>query len=135
MRMISVVLKEPTPKQRNQEASQLLDYGFNLYESKYVYHQGDLVTMMEVEDSLIKETGLYAKEDITYVTKKSEDLGPEYTIDIFKNKAPIENGETVAYLKLNQNGNVTNHDLIVKEEVAKLAFTSKLYRDFVIMWQ
>lgn len=135
MRMISVVLKEPTPKQRNQEASQLLDYGFHLYESKYVYHQGDLVTMMEVKDSLIKETGLYAKEDITYVTKKSEDLGPEYTIAIFKNKAPIENGETVAYLKLNQNGNVTNHDLIVKEEVAKLAFTSKLYRDFVIMWQ
>ena len=135
MRMISIVLKEPTPKQRNQEASQLLDYGFNLYESKYVFTQGDLVTMMEIEDSPIKETGLYAKEDIRYVTKKTEDLGPEYTIDIFKNKAPIANEETVAYLKLSQNDQLISYDLIVKEEIPKLSFTSKLYRDFVIMWQ
>lgn len=136
LRMIGVVLKEPTPKQRNSEMAQVLDYGFNLYESRYVYHQGDLVTTLEVNDSEIKETNLYAKNDITYISKKGEANEPSYNIRILKNQAPLFNNETVAMLDLNsEDGKVQSFDLIILEDIPKLKFSQKVIRDFQKMWQ
>lgn len=136
LRMIAVVLKEPTPKQRNSEVTQMLDYGFNLYESHYVYHQGDLVTQLEVFDSEVKETGLYAKTDIVQIVKKGENSDPSYNIKIIKNQAPIMANETVALLELkDRQGGSKDYELIVLEEIPKLKFTQKVLRDFQNMWQ
>lgn len=136
LRLIGVVLKEPTPKQRNSEMAQVLDYGFNLYESRYVYHQGDLVTTLEVNDSEIKETSLYAKNDITYISKKGEAYEPSYNIRILKNQAPLFTNETVAMLDLHsEDGKVQSYDLVILEDIPKLKFSQKVIRDFQKMWQ
>ena len=136
LRMIAVVLKEPTPKQRNAEIAQALDYGFNLYECKYIYKKGDIVTTLEVFDSTIKETPLHAKEDITYISKKGEDTPPSYTIQIIKNQAPIYPQETTATLELlDTQGSKQSFELMVNEDIPKLQFNQKIMRDFQRMWQ
>ena len=43
LRLIGVVMGEPDGKTRNQEASQLIEYGFSGYESKQLYAKGDAV--------------------------------------------------------------------------------------------
>lgn len=136
LRLIGVVLNEPTPKQRNSEMAQVLDYGFNLYESRYVYRKGDIVTTLEVIDSEIKETNLYAKEDITYISKKGDAYEPSYNIHILKNQAPLFMNETAARLDLdNADGKTQSYDLVVLEDIPKLKFSQKMIRDFQRMWQ
>lgn len=136
IRMIAVGLKAPTPKERNQDVAQMLDYGFNHYESHTIYKQGDLITNMVVFDSPITETGLYAKEDIYSIVQKGEANEPSYNINIVQNQAPIQANDTVAYLELMQrNGKIKNYELVVNEYIPKLKFIEKVLRDFQNMWQ
>ena len=136
LRIIGVVMQESDPKSRNKEMCQMLDYGFNLYENKVVYKKGDLVTQIDVYNSEIKTTGVYAKEDISYLVKKGEDQGPSYKIRILKNTAPFVSGEIVGQLDvMNEETVVFSSDLIVNENIAALTFVQKTVINIQRMFQ
>lgn len=136
LRIIGVVMGETDPKSRNKEMCQMLDYAFNLYENKIIYNKGDLVTQMDVYNSTVKTTGIYAKETISYLVKKGTDQGPSYNIKIIKNTAPIHLDEIVALLEImDEDKIIQSFDLIVKEDIQSLTFMQRVINDLQKMFQ
>ena len=60
------VLKESDPKIRNQEVSQLLDYGFSLYENVTLFQKGDVIEKVSIDNAKVRQIEAIAKEDIQY---------------------------------------------------------------------
>jgi D-alanyl-D-alanine carboxypeptidase (penicillin-binding protein 5/6) len=67
MRLIAVVLGAETPRQRNDGAQKLLDYGFANYETRKLYSAGEELEAARVRGGALEYTGLGIAEDL-YVT-------------------------------------------------------------------
>jgi len=132
LRFISVVLKEPDPSTRNQEASALLDYGFNQYEAYQLFAQGEEVTKLDVVNSRDREISLIAKQDIIIPIKKGTDFIENYHIDIIKALAPLNQGETIGYLHLiDEEGNMyASYELSIDHDVFPYTFLEYFEQTF-----
>lgn len=123
VRMISVVLQEKEAKVRNQESMALLDYGFNQYTTQSIYQAGDIITMLDVPNSKEKKIAITTAQDIVIAIKKGETYQPDYSIDLYKHEAPIEQGEQVGYLIiLNEKTELERFPLIAATKAEPLSF-------------
>lgn len=123
VRMISVVLQEKEAKVRNQESMALLDYGFNQYTTQSIYQAGDIITMLDVPNSKEKKIAITTAQDIVIAIKKGETYQPDYSIDLYKHEAPIEQGEQVGYLIiLNEKTELERLPLIAATKAEPLSF-------------
>lgn len=133
LRLIGVVLKEAQPKVRNAEVSQLLDYGFSLYESKALYSSGDVVDQVKIENSREKEMNVIVKEDISYVQNKSEKKKIEYNMEYGTLIPPITKKDVIGHLAIYRDGeNIGSYPLYLQSEVHALSLAEKMYNYFMI---
>ena len=70
MRLIAVVLGEETGKERNEETSELLDYGFNMYKVDLVKSKDEIITDIKIDKGDKEKISLSAKEDLLVLKKK-----------------------------------------------------------------
>lgn len=132
LRLIGVVMGEPDGKTRNQEASQLIEYGFSGYESKQLYAKGDAVDELCCEKGTPVKTKLLALEDAYYVVKKGTDSKvKEKKVQLIDHELPYQVGKECARLKVTMDDGYTFEvSLGVAQDVQPASYVDLLVRSF-----
>ena len=134
LRLIGIVLKESDPKIRNQEVSQLLDYGFSLYENVTLFQKGDVIEKVSIDNAKVRQIEAIAKEDIQYVQDKSDSTEVTYQMNYTNLVPPLKKGETIGHLLLmRQDENIASFEIIVNQDVEALSFVEKVVNQLKIL--
>lgn len=72
LRLISVVMGEEDTKIRNREIIQMLDYGFNNYESYKLVNKNDILKTIRKDELIPSKIDIRALDDV-YITKKKNE--------------------------------------------------------------
>lgn len=133
LRLIMVSLGYKESVDRNNEAMNLLDYGFNLYEANLLYKKGDIVGKTKLDKATINEVELVLEEDILIVKKKSEENKTyDYKIKINELTYPINKNDIIGKLEVREGNNLIKEvNLLSKEEIKKMNII-KLYFNTLI---
>lgn len=124
MRLVAIVLGEASGKVRNQETSELLDYGFNLYKVDVVKNKSDIIQEIKIDKGTKNKVSLSPKEDIVVLKKKSE-ISKKYDLDVKLEeiKLPLKKGDVIGKVLVKDNNKtIKKVDLIVNEDVKKLGY-------------
>lgn len=100
MRIIAVVMGEPTTKQRNAEVSQMFDYSFAQYMNYPVIESGDGIGTLRVEKGMVSELPLIADRSYSVLLRKGSATNEiRYELQLDKSvKAPVAAGDAVGKL-------------------------------------
>lgn len=130
MRVIAVVMGEPTSNIRNEEVSSLLDYAYNVYKKDTYLTKDEILKEIEVEKGSVKYANIVVKDEASSVNKKDHKIGEvTYDYDIKKLVAPIKKGDIVGKVTIKENGkNIITSDLTVNETIEKANFLSLYLR-------
>ena len=121
MRLISVVMGEPSSKIRNSETTELLDYGFNTYRMDKILSKNKILTIIKVPLGKKIETEVIPKEDINILnTKNSTKRNITYKLKLNKVKVPLKKGDIVGKINIIENNKIImTTDAVVKENINK----------------
>jgi D-alanyl-D-alanine carboxypeptidase (penicillin-binding protein 5/6) len=120
MRLISVLMNEPTSQVRNSETIDLLNYGFTNYKIKTILSTNNDLGYIEVLNGKKKTVNLKLVEDATNLESLDEEKNYTYNIKVDKIKAPVKVGDIVGYLEIISGGVVLKTvDITVSENVEK----------------
>ncbi len=133
LRLIAVVMKESDPKVRNQEVSQLLDYGFSLYENVTLFKKGDVIEKVKIENAKEKEIEVVCKEDVLYVKDKSSKDEVTYEMNYTNLVPPIQKGEVIGHILLMRSDvNIASFSLTTNKDIEALTLPEKMYNYFKV---
>lgn len=121
MRVIAVVMGEPSSTIRNDEVSSLLDYAFAQYKINKLISKDKVVDTINLDKSTKSSVDIIPLEDISIVHKKIEkEIVPTYDIKYNKLKNEMKVGDVIGELKI-MNGNdvIRTVNLTVKENVER----------------
>lgn len=107
LRMIAVVLGEPTSKVRNAEVTEMMNYAFSHYEAKVVYAKGQIITQAPVSRGQTPTVPV-ATTRTAYLLASRVDhrvIGQAVT-EIRPLAAPVRKGERAGVVKIVANGAV-----------------------------
>ena len=122
MRLISVVMKESDSKIRNNETSEILDYGFNLYKVNRLFKKNDVVSKYVDNKSSKVNNDVIVKNDISILNKKSsKKRNITYKVKLDKKKLPIKKNEKVGIIEVKENGKVIYKDNVYSKNLIKKA--------------
>lgn len=119
MRLIAIVLGEKKGSIRNEEITNLLDYGFNTYKVSKFLSKDTVIDSINFSKSTKDEVNVYLKEDASVLMKNSDsNSGYDTYYELDKLTLPIKKNDIVGtyYIK-KDNVVIDSVDLIVKEDV------------------
>ncbi len=132
LRLIAVVMKESEPKVRNQEISQLLDYGFSLYENVTLFKKNEVIEKVKISNAKEEYVEIVSKQDVIYVKDKSKEDKITYQINYTNLVPPFQKGDTLGYLLLFRNNeNIASYVVSSNKDIKALSLGEKLYNYFV----
>lgn len=137
LRLISVVMGEPTSKQRNAEIKTMLDYGFSQFEQGLLYPAGTILETKQMDNAKPNQVNLVTKGDLTYVFEKgSEPKEQERKIEITKTELPYLPGDVVGKVTITMDdGFVVEGEVSVDQEIQPLMYLDMFMKsigDFLI---
>ncbi len=122
MRLLAIVLGEKEGKIRNNETSELLDYGFNLYEVTTIKKKGEVLGTIELDKANLNKINIVASQDVT-ILKKQGEKSQKYKSNVNLNdlKLPIKAGEVIGNLVVKDDlGNkIDEVEITILENVKK----------------
>ena len=104
MHLIAVIMAAETSKQRQADASTLLNYGFSAYSVDEVIKNGAVIKKSEVSKSTVENVDIVTESDYSYLHKKSDNVKIETRETIKKIKAPVHKGDEAGSLSILING-------------------------------
>ncbi|WP_404428432.1 D-alanyl-D-alanine carboxypeptidase family protein [Sutcliffiella horikoshii] len=119
MRVIAVVFGAPTPKDRNAQITNMLDFAFSQYKTHPMYERNVAVGRVEISKGSEKEVDAVTSEPISVLTKKGENTDDvEKVITVDENvKAPVKKGDKVGEIVLKKGGKVLSEsDLVAAKD-------------------
>lgn len=120
MRLISVIMNEPTSQVRNNETIDLLNYGFTNYKIKTILTKNKDLGTVEVQNGKKQQLKIKLKEDATNLESISEENNYNYNIKVDSITAPIKLGQKVGNLEVLINGRpLKKIDIIASENLPK----------------
>lgn len=130
MRLITVVMGAPTPKERNAQITKMLDYGFSQYKTHPMFERNEIVSEAKVGKGSEKKVDLVTSEPISVLTKKGEaidDVKKEFVVkeDV---KAPVKKGDVLGTLIIKKNNEVLSESPLVAKEDIEEASWWKLFK-------
>ena len=133
MRLITVVMGEPTSQIRNAETTTMLDYGFNTYQIDTILSKD---TVISKENVLLGEKNtveVLPKEDITILnTKVGAKRNITYKLDLDNIKAPLKKGDIVGKINIiEDNKTIMTIDAVSKSNIKKLNILSVYYKELL----
>lgn len=135
MRLIAIVFGEPDSANRNKDVSEMLDYGFNSYDTIKFMSTDESVGSTMVSKGLIRETELVPLNDVNIIFKKAiekKSITYKLVIDEKRMEAPIKRGNVVGEIKIFENGNYSRSmDLTVPRDIIKINFFSYYARNLI----
>ena len=131
MRVIAVVMGEPTSNVRNDEVSNLIDYGYNLYQREIYLTKEEVLDTVPIEKGNDKTVYIVTIEDASIINKKGHKIGEiTYELDIKNIKAPIKKGEVVGSVIIKEDGKeIIKTNVTVNETVEKASFITLFLRN------
>lgn len=122
MRLISVVMKETDSKIRNNETSEILDYGFNLYKVNTLFKKNDVVSKYIDNKSSKVNNDVIVKNDISILNKKSsKKRNITYKVKLDKKKLPIKKNKKIGIIEVKENGKIIYRDNVYTKDNIKKA--------------
>lgn len=133
MRLIAIVLGEDVSKVRNQETSDLLDYGFGNYKLNLIKSGGEVIDVVDVSKADVEKVNIVLKNDLSVLQKKTDkNINYDYKVTINELTIPLSKGDVVGKIDLiNNNKVVKSSDLIVLEDVHKIYYLEYLLNGFI----
>lgn len=130
MRLIAVVMGEPTSNIRNSEVSALLDYGYNLYQKDTYITTEEMIDTIPIEKGKEEFANIVVLNDVGTINKKGHKMGEiTYELDLKKIKAPVKKGDIVGNLTIKEDGKVVNNvDVTVDKKVDKAGLFTIYFR-------
>lgn len=131
MRIITVVMGEPTSAIRSSETTAMLDYAFNLYTVNNILNKDKIVTKAKVELGEKEYVNIVPTQDINLLYEKSNDKRDvSYNIKLDKIKAPIKKGIVVGTLEIIENNkSLMEIDLTIENDIKKVGLFELFYRN------
>lgn len=127
MRVIAVVMGEPSSTLRNDEVSSLLDYAFAQYQLDKLLSKERVVDTINLDKSKISKVDIISLEDVSIVHKKTDKkIVPTYDIKYNNIKSSINVGDVVGTLsvmdgdKLIRTVNLTVSEKVERANVLEL---------------
>ncbi|MDG5787678.1 D-alanyl-D-alanine carboxypeptidase [Evansella sp. AB-P1] len=136
MRIIAVVMGAPTPKDRNRQITEMLDYAYSQYELQRRYERGDLLGEAKVSKGNTVTVPVQAAENISLLLKKGESLdGVTERLDLTQPvAAPVKKGDPIGKLYIEKNGDVLTETVVVaQEEVGEASLWTLIKRTTSIL--
>lgn len=128
MRLIAVVMGEPTTNIRNSEVSSLLDYGYNLYQRQTIIEENKILGNIKIYKGETEEINVVPKEEVSILLKKGS-INKQYTYNLKLNNinAPIKVGDKVGTIEILEDGTLIREvDATISKDIRK-ANIFKLY--------
>ena len=135
MRLITVVMGEPSSAIRNSETTTMLDYGFNTYEAKKIITKDSVISKQKVEFGKKDSVELTPMEDYKVLKEKSS-TNKNITYQLSSNpiKAPVKIGDKVGKIKIIENNKTIQEiDVTVKENISKMNIFKAYYKELIGM--
>jgi len=137
LRLISVVMWEPSSKQRNAEIKTMLDYGFSQFEQGLLYPANTVIETKQMDNGKPDRVNLITMHDIRYVYEKgTQPKEVDRKITITKPNLPYLRGEVIGKVTITMDdGFVAESDLSVEADVQPLEYLDlfiKSFGDFLI---
>ena len=131
MRLITVVMNEPSTQIRNGETSSMLDYGFNMYSVNNLLDTNTSLKKSKVELGDDLEVEIVPMEEVKILNNKSnKDRNVRYELEVDVIKAPVKKGDIVGKIKVYEDDNIINEiDATVKYDVDKANIFKIYYRN------
>jgi serine-type D-Ala-D-Ala carboxypeptidase (penicillin-binding protein 5/6) len=133
MRVIAVVMGAETPKQRNNEVSRMLDYGFNQYAVKQLYKENQVVAKLDKLKAARQDVPIMTEEPVSLLQKKGEELGKLETKIVYEKEIslPLKAGEQVGILEVRSGDKlISSTPLVMKEDVPTASYWLLMKRSF-----
>ncbi len=125
MRLITVVMGAPTPKDRNAQITKMLDYGFSQFKTHPMFERNEVVSKVKVGKGSEKSVDLVTSEPVSVLTKKGEGID-DVQKEIVLNEdvhAPVKKGDVLGKLVIKKNDQVmTESDLVAKEDITEASW-------------
>lgn len=128
MRLISVVMNEPTTEKRSSDTIKLLNYGFANYKIKVVMPKDQGLGSIEIKNGKKETVGIKLTEDATNLESISDNKKYGFNINVDKIKAPIKVGDIIGKLEITIDGSVKKEIPITVKENVKKANIWDLYK-------
>lgn len=124
LRLIAVVMGEPSSKQRNAEIKTMLDVGFSQYEQGLLFAKGTIMDTRMMDNAKPNEVNLVTMEDLSYVYEKgSAPTEQDRTIEITQTKLPYLPGDVIGKITITMSdGFVIEGNLSVEQEIQPLEY-------------
>ena len=133
MRLVSVVLKAETRKERQEITTKLLDYGFNYFSKKTVVNKGEKIQNIEIPQG--KKTTTVGKtiDDLKVMIKRGQGDNATSKIIIKDSlQAPIKKGEVLGQKVVSQNQKqVGTVNIVATEAIDRANLLVRIWRGFV----
>ncbi len=132
MRLIAVVMGEPTSNTRNNEASNLLDYGYNMFQSEIYVTKDKVLDKIKIERGIEEYANVIPIEEVSTVNKKGHKMGNiTYDLDLNRVKAPVKRGDIVGTLTIKEDNNfISKVNVTVDKNVDKAGILT-MYKRFI----
>lgn len=133
MRLITVVMGEPSSAIRNSETTTMLDYGFNTYEAQKIITKDSVISKQKVEFGKKDSVELTPIEDYKVLKEKSS-TNKNITYQLSSNpiKAPVKIGDKVGKIKIIENNKTIQEiDVTVKENISKMNILKAYYKELI----
>ena len=137
MRLITVVMNEPSAQVRNSETTSMLDYGFNMYGINRLLEKDTVLGKEKVELGYYEEVEIVPSEEVKILNNKTkEERNVTYVAEINNIKAPVKKGDIVGKIDIIENGKIlTSIDATVRYDVDKAGIFTIYYRNIKKMFK
>lgn len=121
MRLITVVMGEPTSLVRNSETTSMLDYGFNTYQLDTVLSKNKILKKENLELANDTIVNIVPVSDVNILnTKVGTKRNVDYELDLNNIKVPVKVGDVVGKIKiLEDNKVIMTVDATVDKDIDK----------------
>lgn len=124
MRILAIVLGEEVSKVRNQETTELLDYGFNTYKVNVIRKKGEVIDNIKISKGNTDNIEAILDSDVTILLRK-DDLDKEYQEKVVLDeiKLPLKKNSKVGTLEIyDNNTKIASFNLVSNKDVKKKNF-------------
>ncbi len=126
-RLISIAMGAKSEEERKERSWKIINYLMNNYKKQHVLSKNLPITKLEILDAINPDVEIFPKEDVFKLKKSGDSITTKVELNE-KLIAPINKGEKVGIIKINHNGKAQEVDLIVKRDVKKAGFFTRIFR-------
>lgn len=137
MRMIAVVMGAPSPKERNRQISEMLDYAYSQFKLETVYESEDVLRKARVDKGGQREVDVIVEEPLSILLKKGEKIDGLTERVTIKDEihAPIKEGDHLGKIVMEKDGEeYMTKNLVASEKIDKASLWCLIKRTSSVLF-